>query len=100
MERSFLIEIWQVIAMTKIPDEFKKRLRNRLYGVLCEREKNREWKKFLDSVIIELMGAVTNEEDKTLGYYVLLAKLNSCRFLEYEYFRTTILECMGMFDRI
>ena len=52
--------------MTKIPDEFKKRLRNRLYGVLCEREKNREWKKFLDSIIIELMGAVTNDEDKTL----------------------------------
>lgn len=84
--------------MTNLNVEYKKRLRNKLYGVLCEREKNREWKKFLDSIIIELMGI--DEEDKKVWYYVLLYKLNSCRFLEYEYFRTTILECMGLFDKL
>jgi hypothetical protein len=82
----------------KFNPEYLKRLRNKLYGVLCKREKNGEWRKFLDSIIIELMGA--NEELKSVNYYVLLYKLNSCRFLEYEYFRTTVLECMGIFDRL
>lgn len=82
----------------RINDEFLKRLRNRLYGVLCEREKNGEWEKFLNSIIIELMGI--EEEHKTLNYYVLMAKLNSCKFLDYKYFRTTVLECMGLFDRL
>ena len=78
--------------------EYVKRLRNKLYGVLCEKEKGGEWEKFLESIIIELMGA--KEEQKSLNYYVLLAKLNSCKFLDYKYFRTTVLECMGLFDRI
>lgn len=84
--------------MKEITSDYKKRLRNKLYGVLCEREKNREWKKFLDSIIIELMGI--DEELRNIWYYVLLYKLNSCRFLDYEYFRTTILECMSIFDKI
>ena len=31
-------------------------LKNKLFGLLCEYEKGREWEKFLDSIIIELMG--------------------------------------------
>jgi hypothetical protein len=84
--------------MSKINVEYTKRLRNKLYGVLCEREKGREWEKFLDSIIIELQGV--DEEQKTLNYYVLMYKLNSCRFLDYKYFRTTVLECLGLFDRL
>jgi hypothetical protein len=88
-----------VIAVnSKFNPDYLKRLRNRLYGVLCEREKGGEWEKFLDSIIIELLGA--SEEQKTVGYYVLVAKLSSCRFLEYKYFRTTVLECMGIFDKL
>jgi len=93
------IENWQVVKrMIEITAEYRKRLRNKLYGVLCEREKNREWKKFLDSIIMELMGI--EENSRNVWYYVLLFKLNSCRFLDYEYFRTTILECMGLFDKL
>ena len=29
-------------------------LKNRLFGLLCEYEKGREWEKFLDSILIEL----------------------------------------------
>ena len=82
----------------KLNPDYIKRLRNRLYGVLCEREKGGEWKRFLDSIIIELMGVSDNS--KSINYYVLLYKLNSCRFLDYEYFRTTILECMGIFEKL
>ena len=35
-------------------DGYKNKLKGRLYGVLCEKEKNGDWEKFLDSIIIEL----------------------------------------------
>jgi hypothetical protein len=37
-------------------DGYKNKLKGRLYGLLCEREKDGEWEKFLDSLIIELEG--------------------------------------------
>lgn len=82
----------------KFDPAYIKRLRNKLYGVLCEKEKGGEWRKFLDSIIIELMGV--EDSKKSVNYYVLIYKLNSCRFLEYEYFRITVLECMNLFDRL
>ena len=35
-------------------DGYKNKLKGRLYGLLCEREKDGEWKKFLESIILEL----------------------------------------------
>ena len=35
-------------------DGYKNKLKGRLYGLLCEREKDGEWRKFLDSIILEL----------------------------------------------
>ena len=32
------------------------KLKNKYFGLLCEKEKNRDWEKFLDSIIIELSG--------------------------------------------
>ena len=32
------------------------KMKNRLYGLLCEREKGGEWEKFLDTIVIELLG--------------------------------------------
>ena len=44
---------------------YKNKLKGRLYGVLCEREKDGEWEKFLDSIIIEVKGMnlVSNLEE-------------------------------------
>ena len=70
------------------------KLRNKLYGLLCEREKNGEWEKFLDAILIELMGF--EEEKRTINYYILFHKVASLKFLRYEYFRTTIFDCMGL----
>ena len=74
------------------------KLKNKIYGLLCEQEKNGEWEKFLDSIICELIGY--DESQKTINYYILLSKLSSLRFLRYEYFRKTILECIGLIDKI
>ena len=70
------------------------KLKNKIYGLLCEQEKNGEWEKFLDSILCELLGFDEN------NYYILLSKLNSLRFLRYEYFRKTIFECIGLIDKI
>ncbi len=74
------------------------KLKNKIYGLLCEQEKNGEWEKFLDSIICELIGF--DESQKTINYYILLSKLSSLRFLRYEYFRKTIFECIGLIDKI
>ena len=74
------------------------KLKKKIYGLLCEQEKNGEWEKFLDSIICELIGF--DESQKTINYYILLSKLSSLRFLRYEYFRKTIFECIGLIDKI
>ena len=76
---------------------YNNRLSSKLYGLLCEREKGREWEKFLDSILIELMGC--SEEDKNADYYILFYKLSTLRYLKYEYFRGTIFDCMDLISR-
>ena len=70
------------------------KLKGRLYALLCEREKNGEWLKFLDTIIIELMGCESQEQ--TINYWVLIGKVSALRFLNYEYFRKTVFECMNL----
>ncbi len=71
---------------------YKNKLKGRLYGVLCEREKGGEWQKFLDSIIVELMGLGAS----AINWWSLIGKLASLRFTSYEYFRKTIFECMNL----
>lgn len=73
-------------------DGYKNKLKGRLYGLLCEKEKNGEWEKFLDSLVIELTGLGAN----SINYWSLIGKLNSLKYLSYEYFRKTIFECMNL----
>ena len=72
------------------------KLKNRLFGLLCEYEKNGSWEKFLDSIIIELMGIP--EEERTIHYYTIMYKINSLRYLSYPYFRSTIFDSMKLLD--
>ena len=81
----------------EIQEALKNRFKNRLFGVLCEFEKNGEWEKYLDSILIELEGY--NEEDRTINWYILYSKLSALRRLKYEYFRSTIFECMNLVER-
>ena len=73
------------------------KLKNRLFGLLCEREKNGEWEKFLDSILIELYSFP--DERKTINYYTLYAKLSSLKYLRYDYFRSTIFSCMSLLGK-
>ncbi len=73
-------------------DGYKNKLKGRLYGLLCEREKDGEWEKFLDQMIIELMGLGAN----SINWWPLLGKMALLRYLSYEYFRKNIFECINL----
>lgn len=87
-------ELKQEFAPDNIKEAYDNKMKNKLFGLLCEREKDREWEKFLDSILIELLGFP--QEKKTINYYILFHKLSSLRYLRYDYFRTTIFDCMGL----
>ena len=75
-------------------DGYKNKLKGRLYGVLCEREKNGDWEKFLNSIIIEIIGM--KDDAISINYWALLAKLQALRILSYDAFRKTIFECINL----
>ena len=83
--------------MNEFKEGYNNKLKNKLFGLLCEFEKSREWEKFLDSILTELMGI--DEERKTINYYILYAKISSLRYLRYEYFRSTIFDCMSLLGK-
>lgn len=80
--------------LSSLQEAYNNKLKSKMFGLLCEFEKGREWEKFLDSILIELLGYP--EEEKTINYYILYYKLSSLRYLKYEYFRTTIFDCMNL----
>ena len=81
----------------QIKEAYDNKLKSKLFGLLCEREKGRDWEKFLDSILIELMGY--SEEEKTINYYTLYHKLSTLKYLRYEYFRGTIFDCMDLISK-
>ena len=80
-----------------IREGYQNKFKNKLFGLLCEFEKDREWEKFLDSILIEMYG--WDESQKTINYYILWYKISSLRYLKYEYFRTTIFDCMNLVSK-
>ena len=70
------------------------KLKGRIYGLLCEKEKECSWEKFLDTIITELMGL--SDVDNTINFWPLIGKLSALRYLNYEYFRKTIFECINI----
>ena len=81
----------------QINEAYNNKLKSKLFGLLCEREKGRDWEKFLDSILIELMGY--SEEERTINYYTLYHKLSTLRYLRYKYFRGVIFDCMDLISK-
>jgi hypothetical protein len=89
---------WQVVLINiQVQEAYQNKLKSKLFGLLCEREKGREWEKFLDSILIELMGY--SEEERTINYYILFHKLSTLKYLRYDYFRGTIFDCMDLISK-
>lgn len=83
--------------MTSVKMGYNNKLKSKLFGLLCEFEKGREWEKFLDSILTELLGI--DESERSINYYILYYKISSLRFLKYEYFRSTIFDCMSLLSK-
>ena len=81
-----------------LTDDYKNKLKNRLFGLLCEYEKGREWRKYLEAILIELYGF--EKENQTAPYFHLVHNLSACRFLSYEFFRSTIFDCMSLVEKL
>ena len=81
----------------EIQEGYNNKLKNKLYGLLCEFEKDGEWEAFLDSILVELEGIP--EEDRSINYLSLYYNIASLRHLSYKYFRSTIFSCMSMLGR-
>ena len=90
--------------MEEIREGYYNSVKNKLFGLLCEYEKSMEhnkstdWVKFLDSIVVELMGV--DESEKTINYYKLLFKVNSLRYLNYPYFRRTVFDAMSLLGKM
>ena len=82
----------------EVQQAYENKLGDKFYGLLKEREKNREWEKFLDSILIELLGF--KEEQQTINYLILVKKASMLRYLKYEYFRKTIFDCIDLTKKI
>ena len=39
------------------------------------------------------------EEERTINYFTLYHKISSLRYLKYEYFRSTIFDCMDLLGK-
>ena len=83
--------------LDEVKEGYSNRLKNKLFGLLCEYEKGGEWESFLDSILIELQGY--SESEQTINYVALYSKISSLRYLRYEYFRKTIFDCMGLLSK-
>ena len=83
--------------MKEVKTAYNTKMKNKLFVLLCEREKGRDWETFLNSILIELMGQP--DEERSINYYILYYKLSSCRFLSYDYFRSTIFDCMTLLGK-
>ena len=82
-----------------VKQAFLRKEKNRLYGLLREREKRGEWQKFLDTISIELEPLLDETIFSTNLYFItLLYKISTLRRLNDEFFRKTIFECMNLIE--
>lgn len=86
------------MILPEVQEGYNNKLKNRLYGLLCEFEKGGEWEAFLDAILIELEGIP--DDQRSINYLSLYYNISSLRHLRYEYFRSTIFSCMSMLGKI
>ena len=86
------------MILPDVKEGYNNKLKNRLYGLLCEFEKGGEWEAYLDSILIELEGIP--DDQRSINYLSLYYNISSLRHLRYEYFRSTIFSCMSMLGKM
>ena len=77
-----------------IQEGYNNKLKSMLFGLLNEYEKDGEWERFLDAILLELYGIP--ESERTINYLRLWYKVSSLRYLRHKYFRSTIFDAMNL----
>ena len=80
--------------MDAVSSAYINKLKNKLFALLCEREKDGEWENFLNNLYIEIFG--NKNFIRSINYLELQAKMGALRYLDYPYFRSTIFDCMSL----
>lgn len=86
------------IVEPEVFEGYRNKIRDRLFSLLCEREEGGKWEKFLDTIFIELLGYA--KELNSVQFWMLVGKVASLRYLSYDFFRSTIFECMNLIGRV
>lgn len=86
------------VIEVEVFEGYRNKMRDRLYSLLCEREEGGKWEKFTDTIFIELMGYA--KELNSIHFWMLLGKVASLKYLSYEYFRSTIFECINLVGKV
>lgn len=73
-------------------------LKGKLYGILQDCEKGKNYDGLLESLQSDLIGAL--EEYDSIQMVNLFHKISSLKFLKYKYFRKTVMDCMKLIDII
>lgn len=76
------------------------RLTNQLWKLIPMRENDEDWKKQLETVIVEIAGL--NEIFIDERFLTLLSKLEGLRLTDtcFEIYRKTVFECIGLLQRL
>lgn len=78
---------------------YRNQIKGMYFGILNDCEKKKDYEPLLDTLLIELLGAV--EEYDSINLNRLYRKTASLRYLKYKYLRITILkDCMPLVDAI
>ena len=65
--------------MDAVKEGYYNRLKNQLFGCLCEREEGHSWEANLDAILIELLGIP--EKERTINYYRIYSKLAAIQII-------------------
>lgn len=74
-------------------------IKGKYFGILRDCEKKKDYEALVDSLLIELLGAI--EEYDSINLNKLYTKTASLKYLKYKYLRDTILkDCMPLVDSV
>ena len=83
---------------TKTISEYCGYIKGKYYGILCDYEKGWDYQELLDSLLIELLGLFQEYDGPHLNS--LYSKTCALKYLKYKYFRSTVMTCMKLVDKV
>lgn len=95
---SLIINYWQGNKMkdSSCVEGYKNYIKGKYFGILRDCEKKKDYSNLLDSLMVDLIGAA--EEYDSIQLVNLYQKTASLKYLNYKYFRETIMDCMHLVD--